>query len=228
LRETSIRRVGEDRCGTAFLPASRNNQANMLAPQTPRQNVLLAALPTADYERLAPSLERVPLALGQALYESGGEQGHVYFPVAGIVSLLYVMDDGSSAEIAVVGNDGVVGIALFMGGDHELAVLVFITTVLFPGLEIAAMLYLLASLKAGRIPEAFAITFRLVEAIKPWGMISVFVLGTLVSLVKLHNLATVIPGLALYSLGALILMLTASEAAFETRELWARARALQA
>ena len=118
--------------------------------------------------------------------------------------------------------------ALFLGGDQYLAVLVFITTILFPGLEIAAMLYLLLGLKAGRLPEAFAPTFRLVEAIKPWGMISVFVLGTLVSLVKLHNLATVIPGLALYSLGALILMLTASEAAFEPRALWARASALRA
>lgn len=118
--------------------------------------------------------------------------------------------------------------ALFLGGDHALAVLVFITTILFPGLEIAAMLYLLLGLRGGRLPQGFAPAFRLVEAIKPWGMISVFVLGTLVSLVKLHNLATVIPGIALYSLGALILMLTASEAAFEPRELWARARALQA
>ncbi|HEX7465502.1 MAG TPA: paraquat-inducible protein A [Usitatibacter sp.] len=118
--------------------------------------------------------------------------------------------------------------ALFLSGDQALAVLVFMTTILFPGLEIAAMLYLLLGLKGARLPRAFAPTFRLVEAIKPWGMISVFVLGTLVSLVKLHNIATVIPGLALYALGALILMLTASEAAFEPRELWARARAVRA
>lgn len=89
----------------------------MLAPHTPKQNYLLAALPDADYERLLPHLELLPLELGWALYESGSQQGYVYFPTASIVSLLYVMEDGSSAEIAVVGNEGVVGIALFMGGE---------------------------------------------------------------------------------------------------------------
>ncbi|HEV8646271.1 MAG TPA: Crp/Fnr family transcriptional regulator, partial [Burkholderiales bacterium] len=89
----------------------------MLAPHNPKQNYLLAALPDADYERLLPHLEQVPLELGWALYESGSQQGYVYFPADSIVSLLYVMQDGSSAEIAVVGNEGVVGIALFMGGE---------------------------------------------------------------------------------------------------------------
>ncbi len=89
----------------------------MLAPHTPKQNHLLAALPDADYARLLPDLELVPLELGWALYESGSRQGYVYFPTASIVSLLYVMEDGSSAEIAVVGYEGVVGIALFMGGE---------------------------------------------------------------------------------------------------------------
>ena len=87
------------------------------ARQSPRENRLVAALPEADYERLLPHLELVPLRLGLALYESGSRQGYVYFPTASIVSLLYVMRDGSSAEIAVVGNEGVVGIALFMGGE---------------------------------------------------------------------------------------------------------------
>ncbi len=82
----------------------------------PKDNRLLAVLPDADYERLLPHLEQVPLELGSAVYESGSQQAYVYFPTASIVSLLYVMQDGSSAEIAVVGNDGVVGIALFMGG----------------------------------------------------------------------------------------------------------------
>jgi CRP-like cAMP-binding protein len=92
-------------------------QLSMLAPHTPKQNRLLAALPSADYERLLPQLEHVSLELGSSLYESGGEQRYVYFPAASIVSLLYVMEDGSSAEIALVGNDGLVGIALFMGGE---------------------------------------------------------------------------------------------------------------
>ena len=86
-------------------------------PPTPKQNHLLAALPAAHYKRLLPHLELVAMPLGWAVYESGGTQGYVYFPTTSIVSLLYVMEDGASAEIALVGNEGVVGIALFMGGD---------------------------------------------------------------------------------------------------------------
>jgi CRP-like cAMP-binding protein len=83
----------------------------------PRQNRLLAALPAEDHERLVPHLERVPMELGEVLYESGTQMRHVYFPTDSIVSLLYVMEDGASAEIAVVGNEGIVGISLFMGGE---------------------------------------------------------------------------------------------------------------
>jgi CRP-like cAMP-binding protein len=81
-----------------------------------RQNHLLAALPPADYERLIPCMELVPLPLGWAIYEAGAAQGYVFFPVTGIVSKFWLMEDGFSAEIAVVGNEGMVGIALFMGG----------------------------------------------------------------------------------------------------------------
>jgi CRP-like cAMP-binding protein len=86
------------------------------ATDTPRGNRLLAALPEKNYLELEPLLEPVALPLGMALYESGGVQGHVYFPTSSIVSLLYVLEDGSSAEIAVTGCEGLVGIALFMGG----------------------------------------------------------------------------------------------------------------
>jgi len=89
----------------------------MATPHDPYQNHLLAALPAADFERLQPSLKLVPMTLGEALYESGIVLRHVYFPTDSIVSLLYVMADGASAEIAVVGNDGVVGVSLFMGGE---------------------------------------------------------------------------------------------------------------
>jgi len=84
---------------------------------TPTQNDLIAALPTADYQRLLPDLELVQLTLGQAVYESGGTLDYVFFPTDCIVSLLYVMKDGASAEIAVVGHEGLVGVALFMGGE---------------------------------------------------------------------------------------------------------------
>ncbi len=85
--------------------------------QSPRDNHLLAALPAADYERLLPHLELAPLPLGRVVYEAGGKLSYVYFPTNSIISLLYVMEDGASAEIAVTGHDGLVGIALFMGGD---------------------------------------------------------------------------------------------------------------
>ena len=81
------------------------------------QNHLLAALPDAEAQRWLPLLESVDLPLGQVLYESGTTLTHVYFPTTAIVSLLYVMENGASAEIAVVGNEGIVGISLFMGGE---------------------------------------------------------------------------------------------------------------
>ncbi|MFJ2982512.1 MULTISPECIES: Crp/Fnr family transcriptional regulator [unclassified Pseudomonas] len=84
---------------------------------TPKQNYLLAALSAQTYNRLEPHLERVSLPLGKSLYESGDTLRHVYFPADAIVSLLYVMENGASAEISVVGNEGLVGIAVFMGGE---------------------------------------------------------------------------------------------------------------
>jgi len=83
----------------------------------PRQNHLLAALSQAEQERLLPKLKLVPMPLGKVLYESGDLLRNVYFPTSSIVSLLYVMEDGASAEISVVGNEGLIGIALFMGGE---------------------------------------------------------------------------------------------------------------
>src|SRR5687767_10825403 len=93
------------------------NQLAGMTRHAPRQNGLLAALPSADYERLSGSLELVPLPLGRAVYESGGQLDYAYFPTDCIVSLLSVTRDGSSAEIALAGNEGLVGIALFMGGE---------------------------------------------------------------------------------------------------------------
>jgi CRP-like cAMP-binding protein len=83
----------------------------------PRKNHLLAALPVEEWERLTVHMELVHMPLGEVLYESGTQLRHVYFPTTSIVSLLYVMADGRSTEIAVVGNEGIIGIALFMGGD---------------------------------------------------------------------------------------------------------------
>jgi len=85
-------------------------------PDHSRQNQLLAVLPAAEWERWEPQLELIELPLGKVLYESGAQAQYVYFPTTAIVSLLYVLESGASAEIAVVGHEGVVGVAIFMGG----------------------------------------------------------------------------------------------------------------
>jgi hypothetical protein len=90
----------------------------MSSPHSPKQNHLLAALPAEDYERLLQDLELVPLPLGWAVYKWGGNSGYVYFPTTSIVSLLYPVDDGASTEIALTGNDGLVGIALSIDGEN--------------------------------------------------------------------------------------------------------------
>ncbi|MEO8384634.1 MAG: Crp/Fnr family transcriptional regulator [Betaproteobacteria bacterium] len=89
----------------------------MPVSHAPKQNHLLAALPVAEFDRLADHLELVAMPLGKVLYESGGQLQHVYFPTTAIVSLLYVLENGASAEIAIVGNEGILGISIFMGGE---------------------------------------------------------------------------------------------------------------
>jgi CRP-like cAMP-binding protein len=88
----------------------------VVSAPVPAANRLLAALPSADLQRWLSHLEWIEMPLGQVLYESGSTPGHVYFPATAMVALLYVMENGASAEIAVVGNDGLVGISVFMGG----------------------------------------------------------------------------------------------------------------
>jgi CRP-like cAMP-binding protein len=89
----------------------------MPLPHSPRQNHLLAALSAEDYARMLPDLEIIAMPLGWALYEAGDNLSYLYFPTTSIVSLLYVMENGESAEIAITGNEGLVGISVFMGGE---------------------------------------------------------------------------------------------------------------
>jgi CRP-like cAMP-binding protein len=88
-----------------------------MEPHRPVDNRLLSALPPEDYARLQPHLEPVTFALGELVYDIDGPQGALYFPTTAVISLLYTMEDGSTAEMGLTGNDGVVGIALFLGGD---------------------------------------------------------------------------------------------------------------
>ena len=106
------------RVGSASPSAPKGTSRPAASPvHSPRQNHLLNALPPADYERVEPHLELIKMDLGDVLYEPGVQLRHVYFPTTSIVSLLYVMEDGASAEIAIVGNEGILGISLFMGGE---------------------------------------------------------------------------------------------------------------
>ena len=99
------------------MPLKARSRVPAGARHGPHQNHLLNALPHGDHERLAPHLELIPMKLGDVLYEPGIRMRHVYFPTTSIVSLLYVMENGASAEIAIVGNEGILGISLFMGGE---------------------------------------------------------------------------------------------------------------
>jgi CRP-like cAMP-binding protein len=101
----------------ASSPVKASSRPAAPAIRGPHQNHLLDALPDGDFERIASHLEVIRMDLGEVLYEPGARLRHVYFPTTSIVSLLYVMEDGASAEIAVVGNEGMLGISLFMGGE---------------------------------------------------------------------------------------------------------------
>jgi paraquat-inducible protein A len=104
----------------------------------------------------------------------------------------------------------------------SVAGLVFVTTILMPALQIGALLYMLLPLKLGRVPHGLPAVFRVMHAVRPWGMVEVFMLGTLVALTKLAALASVVPGIALWSFGALMLLIAAAAASFDSHELWTR------
>ena len=103
----------------------------------------------------------------------------------------------------------------------SISFLVFVTTILVPAVELAMMTYLLLPLKLRRVPAGIALILRIMQSIKPWGMVEVFMLGILVALVKLTNDFIVIPGVALWSFGGLTLLLAAAAASFNVREVWA-------
>jgi paraquat-inducible protein A len=105
--------------------------------------------------------------------------------------------------------------------------LVLVTTIIAPATQLATLIYLLLPLRFNRVPRGFAVAFRFIEAIRPWGMIEVFMLGVLVSLVKLAHVASVTPGIALWSFGALMLLLAGGAASFDARDLWHRVETIQ-
>ena len=110
----------------------------------------------------------------------------------------------------------------------SVAALVFMTTIAMPALQLLALSYLLLPLRLNRVPPYFAAVFRMLQSVRPWGMVEVFMLGVLVSLVKLAHLAGVVPGVALWSFGALMLVMAAISAVFDPRALWAKAAEVSA
>lgn len=116
--------------------------------------------------------------------------------------------------------------ALYAQDMLMVAVLVLLTTLILPAIEIAAMLYMLLPVRLGYIPLELAAAFRLVQTVRPWGMVEVFIIGVLVALVKLGSLAEVVPGIAMASFATMIVLLAAGAASFEAHELWARVEAI--
>ena len=109
----------------------------------------------------------------------------------------------------------------------SIAVLVFVTTIAMPALQLSAIAYLVLPLRLGRVPAHFGRMFRVLQTVRPWGMVEVFMLGVLVTLVKLAHLAGVVAGVALWSFAALMLVMAGITAVFDARGLWARASALR-
>lgn len=112
-------------------------------------------------------------------------------------------------------------------GMTSVAVLVFVTAILAPALELSLLIFMLVPLKLGYVPRTLPLAFRIAHATRPWGMLEVFMLGALVALVKLKDIATVIPDMALYAMGAFVLLLAAAESSFEPQALWKRAEGLR-
>ena len=168
---------------------------------------------------------------GVALYRDTGHglDRALAFSLAGIV-LMVVANTLPIAGLEVRGQHtettlwGAVH-ALYDQDRAVVSALVFVTTLFAPAMELCIMLYMLVPLRLGYAPRHLSLAFRLAPMAREWGLVDVFMLGAVVSLIKLGNLATVVPGIALWSFGALILLLTAVGASFNSREFWLRADA---
>lgn len=134
------------------------------------------------------------------------------FPIAGLEL------QGQSTAATLFG----MAQALYQQDMKLLSALVFFTTIVVPGVELGAMAYLLVPLRMGRVPRLLPIALRALQAVRPWGMVEVFILGLLVSLAKLAGMATIVPGIAFWSFGGLLMMVAAAVASFDARVIWAR------
>jgi paraquat-inducible protein A len=165
---------------------------------------------------------------GATLYRSHprGNERALALALAGIV--LFVIANSFPIVTLELGGERVVGTLngavwqLWRTGMPLLAAMVLVTLILMPLVQLAAICWLLLPLQFGRAPRGHSLAFRALQSARTWGMVEVFVLGVLVALVKLAHLAHAVPGIALWSFGALMLVIAAAEASFDARELWSR------
>lgn len=134
------------------------------------------------------------------------------FPIVG----LEVQGQGSTATLFGTAQ------ALYGQNMKMLAALVFFTTIVVPAVQLSAMTSVLVPLRLGKVPDWIPVALRTLQAVRPWGMVEVFILGMLVSLVKLGGMATVVPGAGMWSFGGLLLMISAAVASFDARSIWAK------
>lgn len=190
------------------------HECDLLQRPTPLADHTLARCSRCDsvlYQPVDDDLDR-PLAFTLA--------AAVLFVVANAFPIVGLEVQGQTTTATLFGTAQ----ALVQQNMRSLALLVFFTTIVVPAVQLGAMLYILVPLRAGRIPTLLPHAVRALQAIRPWGMTEVFILGLLVSLVKLGALARVLPGIGLWSFGALLFAIAAAVATFDARVIWARYR----
>ena len=174
-----------------------------------RQAVWLVAAAATPFSSVMLSI----VSIADSPLRSGRQP---FFIIANIFPIVGLEVQGISNATSLYG-----AVETIWKNDMEgVAALVFVTTILVPAMELSLMLYVLLPLKLGQMPQGLAQILRVLQSVRPWSMTQVFILGVLVALVKLQHLAHVVPGIALWSFGGLILTLTAAIASFNTHELW--------
>jgi paraquat-inducible protein A len=192
----------------------------------------IAACPECDLLQRVPDIERGAIARCRrclsVLYQPRDDNldqplaytlaATILFIIANAFPIVGLELQGQSTAATLVG----MAQALYEQNMKPLAGLVFFTTVLVPAVQLTAMAYLLIPLRIGRVPRRLPLALRVLQAIRPWGMVEVFILGLLVALVKLGGIATVVPGTALWAFGGLLMMIAAAIASFDARVVWAK------
>ena len=187
-------------------------ECDLLQRSTPLKPDASAHCPRCRTELYRPTDDNLDRPLAYTL--SAG----VLFIIANMYPIVGLELQGQSSSATLWGT------VLALHDQHMtmLAVLVGFTTIFVPGLQLAAMSYVLVLLHLGQMPAHLPLALRTLQALRPWGMVEVFILGLLVSLVKLAGTADVVPGIALWSFGGLLLMIAAAVASFDARAIWAR------